>query len=513
MLDTPASRPTPHSMAFVALLGALAAPPAPASACDPGAFTPIGFEQTMNDVTTGDQNDPVVSMSPVDGRAVVAWVSDTDIYMQAGGAADVRVNNITAGEQRNPHISHAPDGSFVIVWESEADGSLYGIEARMFGPLGAPLAGEFAVNTVTAGNQTSPRVDHNTSGGFVVVWTGIDGNETGIKAQGFNSAGAPFGSEIQVNATQSGFQLDPDVGVAASGGFYVIWTDANGLDGNLYGVYGQAFNSVGATVGGQFRVNQVTAGNQEQARISVSAGGGFAAAWVSQLAPNRRNIVMRYFNVLHLPLSDDFQVNGASIDDSIRPQLVELSDGFHLVGWMSDDLLPPLFDRFIAVCTTRHGVNGAQFALDGGTPSAIEPALAGWSGDEIAAVWNNPTGVDGDGEGIRALRYTYAATSAVREEPAATGLVHRATPAVFDRSVRLEWEMPFAAAPRVTLHDITGRLVRVLDAGSPRAAGAHALRWDGRADGGAPVRSGVYFYRIDDGRSVRAAGRMVRVRS
>lgn len=499
--------------ALALLTGGISCAAGPAAACDEDALTPLGVEVTVNDITAGSQSDPIVAMSPVDGRTVVAWVNAGDIYMQSGGGPDQRVNNITAGDQRNPHISHAPDGSFVVVWESEADGSLYGIEARLFSALGAPAGPEIPVNTVTAGNQVSPRVDHNSAGGFVVVWTGVDGDQAGIKAQGFNSSGVPFGGEIQVNSNQAGFQLDPDVGVTPGGGFYVVWTDTNGLDGNLYGVYGQAFNTVGAPIGGQFRVNQQTTGNQDQARISTGSEPGFAVAWVSQIAPSRRNIIMRYFNAIHLPLSDDFQVNAASTDDSVRPLPVELSDGFHLVGWHSKDVLASAHDRVIGVCTTRYGVNGQQFGLEGGTPRATEPGLAAWSGDDIVAVWNNPNGVDGDGEGIRAQRYTYAATSAVDEASPSAVPFHRASPAVFDRSVRVEWEMAFAAAPRVTLHDISGRLVRVLDAGTPRTAGPHSLLWDARDESGAPVRSGVYFYRIDDRRMLRAAGRMVRVRS
>lgn len=49
---------------------------------------------------------------------------------------------------------------------------------------------------------------------------------------------------------------------------------------------------------------------------------------------------------------------------------------------------------------------------------------------------------------------------------------------------------------------IDGRLVRRLVDGS-RDAGRHEVLWDGRAEGGAPVSSGVYFYRLETaGRSL-----------
>lgn len=48
------------------------------------------------------------------------------------------------------------------------------------------------------------------------------------------------------------------------------------------------------------------------------------------------------------------------------------------------------------------------------------------------------------------------------------------------------------ADARVEVYDLGGRLVRVL-ADGPRSAGAHALTWDGRSDGGVPAPTGMYF--------------------
>jgi hypothetical protein len=54
---------------------------------------------------------------------------------------------------------------------------------------------------------------------------------------------------------------------------------------------------------------------------------------------------------------------------------------------------------------------------------------------------------------------------------------------------------------RLTIYDIQGRAVRNLVDGV-RAAGPHAIVWDGRSDRGALVPSGVYFYRLEaDGRT------------
>jgi len=45
------------------------------------------------------------------------------------------------------------------------------------------------------------------------------------------------------------------------------------------------------------------------------------------------------------------------------------------------------------------------------------------------------------------------------------------------------------------VHDVTGRLVRTIDAGQA-AGGVHARAWDGRDDAGRPVAAGVYLIRL-----------------
>jgi hypothetical protein len=62
----------------------------------------------------------------------------------------------------------------------------------------------------------------------------------------------------------------------------------------------------------------------------------------------------------------------------------------------------------------------------------------------------------------------------------------------------ISW-IPYSLAQEgsISLHvyDVTGRVVRTLIDGRV-AAGNHYAVWDGRDDAGAPVASGLYFYRV-----------------
>jgi flagellar hook assembly protein FlgD len=44
---------------------------------------------------------------------------------------------------------------------------------------------------------------------------------------------------------------------------------------------------------------------------------------------------------------------------------------------------------------------------------------------------------------------------------------------------------------------VTGRRVRSLATGERYEAGSHAIEWDGRNLDGAPVGTGVYFFRLE----------------
>jgi hypothetical protein len=62
-------------------------------------------------------------------------------------------------------------------------------------------------------------------------------------------------------------------------------------------------------------------------------------------------------------------------------------------------------------------------------------------------------------------------------------------------SVRIPFSLPQSQLVSLRLYDVSGRLVRTL-VSERREAGEYEVTWDGRTDGGVPVRGGVYFYRM-----------------
>jgi hypothetical protein len=70
-------------------------------------------------------------------------------------------------------------------------------------------------------------------------------------------------------------------------------------------------------------------------------------------------------------------------------------------------------------------------------------------------------------------------------------------PNPFNPSTTIPFSLSAPTAATLTIHDVSGRLVRMLADARSFPAGHHELRWDGRDGTGQLAPSGVYFYRLE----------------
>jgi uncharacterized repeat protein (TIGR01451 family) len=75
------------------------------------------------------------------------------------------------------------------------------------------------------------------------------------------------------------------------------------------------------------------------------------------------------------------------------------------------------------------------------------------------------------------------------------GLSH---PNPFRQATTIPFDLPVSGTARVSIWDVSGRLVRTVVEGE-MAAGRYQPRWDGRDDAGRTVASGIYFVRFESG--------------
>ena len=222
---------------------------------------PVGGETLINSTIANNQSLPVAA-GLGDGGYVIAWQSDGNqdgwangIYAQrydASGApvgGELQVNSFWVGSQSNPSITGLAGGGFVVTWQSESyswfqnqDTDNWGVYSRIYDASGNPVTGEILINTTTADQQIEPSVTALPDGGYFVTWSSFDsaGGTWEVYGQRLDAAGAKIGSELLINETTDGTQLQPSVSTLADGSVVVSWYDYS-HDGSGAGIATRVF--------------------------------------------------------------------------------------------------------------------------------------------------------------------------------------------------------------------------------------------------------------------------------
>jgi hypothetical protein len=115
--------------------------------------------------------------------------------------------------------------------------------------------------------------------------------------------------EYPISGPMNGDQTSSRVAIGASGGF-VVGQD-NGIDGNGFGIFGRRLGADLSPVGVPFRVNEVTAGDQEKPSIALLNNGGAIVAWQGG-RQGFQNISARFLNADGSFATGDVVVNGVA---------------------------------------------------------------------------------------------------------------------------------------------------------------------------------------------------------
>jgi len=156
----------------------------------------------------------------------------------------------------------------------------------------------------------------------------------------------------------------------------------------------------------------------------------------------------------------------------------------------------------------RLTIRGENFGVDPttqrtvllGSQAATDVALLGDDTLTATSPASDETGpvqvtVNVDGaEGTLPAGFTYEAATDVEALPGSFAL-HANEPNPFSSRTVIALDLPRSTSYRLAVYDLRGRLVReVLDRAGP---GRVLVRWDGTDLSGAPIGSGIYFYRLE----------------
>jgi len=260
-------------------------------------------------------------------------------------------------------------------------------------------------------------------GGYVTVWQGSDGSESGVFAQRFDPFGGTLGNPLRVNSdtlneqsfseSQSARQ---NVAALADGGFVVVYRSENSFAWNLMV---QQYGSNGSPKGGPTRIKTVNSESTTDttvtwlggdATVAGLVGGGFVVVWMDRdTATNSWEVYGQRFTKDGTESGSEFSVNQVKTNDQMLPHVSGLSDGGFIVTWR--DQIAPRGTGESKVITQRFDAAGAS--IGGATQVNLYDTDWQWSGSTAPltdggwwALWQSKGQDSPGGWGVYAQRFS-----------------------------------------------------------------------------------------------------------
>ena len=309
----------------------------------------------------------------------------------------VRVNSTWHGEQTAATVDYAADGQFVVAWQGRGAGDFYGIFFQRFASDGTALGDETLVNSTTAGQQAEPAVAMADDGSFTIVWSGVgEGDVSGIFLRRFDSSGTALSAEQLVNTSTDDQQVDPTIAELADGSLVVVWSSRH-QDGSDWGLFAQRFDSAGNKLGDEFAINSTTGNSQSHAAVAAHIDGGFTVVWNSYAQDGDGwGVVGRSFHTDGTPEGSEFLLSETTAGNQRDASVTTADDGQLLATWTSDTAEGT--EIRIRNFTSEGTPFGASAAVADDESAALQqaPTIA-THGMDALAIWSGDGSADDNG--------------------------------------------------------------------------------------------------------------------
>jgi hypothetical protein len=272
------------------------------------------------------------------GNSILVWTRWSDagdnqfevVAQRFGAAGRPRGPRFRVSPRLSPHQSYAvvamnASGQFAVAWVSYGqDGQISGIYARAFGPRGAAVTAELAVNTSVAA-QSIPTVGLDANGAFVVAWY----NELGLYVRRFAASGAALGPEARVAGGSN-----PKLAVVPDGSYLLVWREFD--PSTRVSIVARRFARSGAPISDVLPVSSRPIEFSGTPGVATTPDGGFLVAW------DRCNyldfsegceIRARRFDAHGSPRSPDVTISPADHRGHEWPAVGAEPGGFTAVSW------------------------------------------------------------------------------------------------------------------------------------------------------------------------------------
>jgi hypothetical protein len=212
------------------------------------------------------------------------------------------------------------------------------------------------------------------------------------------------GGEFRANSYTPGDQNRPKVGVSSSGSFVVVWT---GPDSSYNGVFARRFGANGVAQGLDFQVNTYTFARQYGRAVGVDAEGDFVVVWTSALQDSvGYGIFARRFNSAGTAQGFDFQVSTYTDSNGFDAAIAMKPDGAFVVAWSDSGRDGSLYGVFARRFDSAGTPQGGDIAVNTYTFDDQREPSVGIDGDGgFVVTWTDEGGHGGMARSVFARRF------------------------------------------------------------------------------------------------------------
>lgn len=246
---------------------------------------------------------------------------------------------------------------------------------------------EYLVTRGIPGDQTQPHLSINAHGGYL-VWqdNAVDGAGLGIGAAELNGSLSPIPTRMfRVNELTAGDQENPQVQLLKNGGAIFVW---QGGQAGSQDIWARIIRPEGVFTTGDLRLNTATGNQHANPAITLLSDGNLVVLWSSF---GQDGSMQGVFGQRLAPNGDklgtEFQVNQFSSYNQRNPALTPVDGGAFVAAWVSEQ---QSYENSVEVFARRFDAAGNpvgdEFRLNTATNLCANPVLApGWNGGFVAA--------------------------------------------------------------------------------------------------------------------------------
>jgi hypothetical protein len=441
--------------------------------------------------------------------------SNIDIYYQLYNASAEKVENNTIAHndttkffQTYSDVSFLNDSIFVICWEDHRNGlNDPDIYFQSFVFNGKVIGSNTRVNDEQAGFfQLTPRIDSFIDGSFIICWSDNRNGSFGydIFAQRYDPSGVPNGVNFRVNDDiYNDQQSFPSVGVSQNGFHTMVWTDTRSY---RYDIYAQRYDSLKNKLNNNFVINDDDNYVHEYPDIGYASDGSFVICWEDGRSNDNLDIYAQRFNNNRNKLGDNFKVNDDQSNASQRyPQISVASDGSFVICWedgrngtYNPDIYAQCYDRDGKPVKKNIRVNSDQTLR-----AQTEPNVDMDDNKNMYFVWRDNR-ISGQGFDIFAKIISWDIFTEVSEKEILENIptefvLYQNYPNPFNSETTIKYKIPLEEYVNLKICDIFGVIIKTI-VDERQHPGIYSIQWNGMNGNNVPVSSGIYFVNLNVGK-------------